>query len=281
MTIMNGKEVSSKLLQDIKEEVKKLEFSPTLAVLQIGDDAASDVYVAQKRKIADSLGFNFIHEKFNETDNEDVIINKISELNENINVNGIIVQLPIPNKFNTDKILNTILPSKDVDGLTNTSKVNLINNNVSFIPCTPLGIIKLLEFYNIDTRGKNIVIVGRSNLVGKPLFNLLINMDATVTLCHSKTKNLSFHTKNADILVSATGIKHLIKGYMVKDGSVVIDVGITREDGKLYGDVDFDSVNKKTSYITPVPGGVGPMTVVMLMSNTIDSYKKSLSFKKI
>ena len=194
--------------------------------------------------------------------------------NEDKNITGIIIQLPIPDKYNTNKLINLIDPNKDVDGLTDYNKVKLYNNEEGIIPCTPLGILELLNHYNIDVKGENIVIIGRSLLVSKPLFNLLLNKDATVTMCHSKTINLSSITKNADILISATGKPHLVTEDMIKDNAVIIDVGISRIDGKLCGDVDFENVSKKASYITPVPGGVGPMTVIMLMKNILNAYKK-------
>lgn len=273
--IMSGKEVSSKIKEDIKKEVESLEDKLTLCVVQIGNDEASNVYVRQKEKMSNELGIGFLHAKYDDTLLEEEIENEVSKLNNDPNITGIIIQLPIPNKYDTNKLINLISSNKDVDGLTDDNKVKLYNNEDAIIPCTPLGVMELLNYYNIDVKGKNVVIIGRSLLVSKPLFNLLLNKDATVTMCHSKTINLAAITKNADILISATGKPHLVTEDMVKEGAVVIDVGINRVDGKLCGDVDFENVSKKTSYITPVPGGVGPMTVTMLMKNTVDAYKRT------
>ena len=273
--IMSGKEVSSKIKEDIKKEVESLEDKLTLCVVQIGNDEASNVYVRQKEKMSNELGIGFLHAKYDDTLLEEEIENEVSKLNNDPNITGIIIQLPIPNKYNTNKLINLISSNKDVDGLTDDNKVKLYNNEDAIIPCTPLGVMELLNYYNIDVKGKNVVIIGRSLLVSKPLFNLLLNKDATVTMCHSKTIDLAAITKNADILISATGKPHLVTEDMVKEGAVVIDVGINRVDGKLCGDVDFENVSKKTSYITPVPGGVGPMTVTMLMKNTVDAYKRT------
>ncbi len=272
--IMNGKEFSSKILNSIKEEIKNLDKKLTLCVIQIGEDEASKAYIKQKENKSNELGINFKYIKFNEEESEINIENEILKLNKDQNITGIIIQLPVPNKFNTNKLINLIDSNKDVDGLTNINKAKLLNNEECLIPCTPLGVIELLKAYNIDVKGKNVVIVGRSNLVSKPLFNLLLNMDATVTMCHSKTKDLKSYTKNADVLISATGKSHLIKEDMIKENSVIIDVGISRIKGNLYGDVDFDNIKDKVSYITPVPGGVGPMTVAMLMKNVLEAYKK-------
>lgn len=272
--IMNGKEISLIVENSIKKEIENINEKLTLCVIQVGDNEASNVYIKQKEKKANELGINFKYIKFNENEIETNIENKILELNKDKSVTGIIIQLPIPSKFSTNRLINLIDSNKDVDGLTDINKAKLLNNEDCLIPCTPLGVVELLKAYNIDVKGKNIVIVGRSNLVSKPLFNLLLNMDATLTMCHSKTKDLKKYTKNADILISATGKSHLIKEDMVKDDSVIIDVGINRLNDKLCGDVDFDNVKDKVSYITPVPGGVGPMTVVMLMKNVLEAYKK-------
>lgn len=274
--ILNGKEVSSKIKEELRIDISKNNYKLGLAVIQIGNDEASNIYIKGKQKLSEELGIEFIHIKFDESVSFKIIKDKILELNDYESINGIIVQLPIPSKFDTRKLINLIDPSKDIDGLTDYNKVRLINNEPGFIPCTPLGILELLEYYNIDVFGKNVVIVGRSDLVSKPLFYLLLNKDATVTMCHSKTKDLRAYIKNADILISATGVKHLIKEDMIKEGSTIIDVGITREDGKIYGDVDFDNIKDKVSFITPVPGGVGPMTVVMLSKNLLKGYKNGI-----
>ena len=247
---------------------------PCLAVIQIGDDPASNSYIRSKEKACNEIGIYFKHIKFNETVKEIEVINKILELNNDEYVHGILLQLPLPEGFNQDKLINYIARNKDVDGLTDINVGKLFNNKPGMVSCTPLGIMKLFEKENIDVKGTNVTIVGRSNLVGKPLLGLLLNNDATVTICHSKTENLKKHTKNADILIVAVGKKHFITEDMVKEDAIVIDVGINKEDGKLYGDVDFSKVKTKVKKITPVPGGVGPMTVAMLMTNVIKAYEK-------
>lgn len=279
MTIIDGKEISTRIKEQLKNEIKTYMIKPCLAVIQIGNDPASDVYVKAKEKACNETGIYFKHLKFEETAREIEIINKIVELNNDEYVNGILLQLPLPEKFNTEKLINYIARNKDVDGLTDINVGKLINNKKCIVSCTPQGIMELLNSYDIEVSGKNVVIVGRSNLVGKPLISLFLNKDATVTVCHSKTNDLSSFTKNADILVVAAGHKHLINADMVKKDAVVIDVGINREDGKLYGDVDFESVKDKVSYITPVPGGVGPMTVAMLLKNVNETYKKMIASK--
>jgi len=272
--ILNGKELSNKIKMEIKSDVQSLMIKPCLAVIQVGNDDASNVYIENKKKACNEVGIYFKHIKFEEFALEKEIINKIIELNNDEYVDGIILQLPLPTKFNEKRLVNFITRNKDVDGLTDSNKALLIRNNPNLIPCTPLGIMTLLKEYNISVSGKNVVIVGRSNLVGIPLFHLMLNNDATVTLCHSKTTDLINYTKNADILVSATGVANLITKDMVKKDAIVIDVGINRIDGKLVGDVDFNNVSKLASYITPVPGGVGPMTVCMLLKNTVLANKK-------
>lgn len=272
--IIDGKKIRNEILEELKKEIKTYMIKPCLAVIQVGNDEASNTYIKAKENACHNIGIYFKHIKFNETVKEIEIINKILELNNDEYVHGILLQLPIPNHLNSNKLINYIARNKDVDGLTDISLGKLFNNKDGMVSCTPQGIIKLLEHEKIEISGKNIVIVGRSNLVGKPLLGLLLNKDATVTICHSKTKNLKHHTKNADILVSAVGKKHFITQDMVKDNAVIIDVGITKEEDKIYGDVDFENVKNKASYITPVPGGVGPMTVAMLMNNVIKAYKK-------
>ena len=236
-------------------QLKKF-FAITMSILTIGISHVSAMYI--RSKSAENL----------------------LELNNDEYVHGILLQLPLPEGFNADKLINYIARNKDVDGLTDINLGKLFNNKPCLISCTPQGIMKLLENESIDLEGKNVTIVGRSNLVGKPLIGLMLNKNATVTICHSKTENLSKHTKNADILVVAVGKKHFIKENMVKEDAVVIDVGINKEDGKLYGDVDFDKVKTKAKKITPVPGGVGPMTVAMLMSNVITAYQKQQKQQK-
>lgn len=273
--ILDGKVCSNKLRENLKQKVENLKARPKIVDIQIGENAASDVYIRNKEKAALSIGIDFECIRFDENTEIEAIIGKIKELNEDKNINGILVQMPIPEKYDYKKIINTISPEKDVDGLTYINAGKLLNNEDGMISCTPNGIIELLKYYNIEIASKNVVIVGRSILVGKPLSLLFLNENATVTVCHSKTKNLSQYTKNADILVVAVGKKHLITKDMVKENSVVIDVGINRVDDKIYGDVDFESV-KDIALVTPVPGGVGPMTVTMLLYNTVKSYQKTL-----
>jgi len=272
--IIDGKKLKAEIIEELKKEVKHYMIKPCLAVIQIGDDPASNTYINAKAKACDEIGIYFKHIKFTENTKEIEVINKIVELNNDEYVHGILLQLPLPEGFNADKLINYIARNKDVDGLTDINLGKLFNNKPCLISCTPQGIMKLLEQENIDLEGKNVTIVGRSNLVGKPLLGLMLNKNATVTVCHSKTENLAKHTKNADILVVAVGKKQFIKENMVKEGAVVIDVGINKEDNKLYGDVDFNNVKTKASKITPVPGGVGPMTVAMLMTNVINAYQK-------
>ena len=274
--LLDGKALSNKIKDEIKSKTKNYLIKPTLAVIQIGNDEASNIYIRTKAKACEYVGINFIHTKFEEEALEQEIINKIIELNNDSYVNGILIQLPIPSKFNQYKLLNLINKDKDVDGLTNINMGMLFKGNNNLVPCTPNGIIKLLEEYNIDLKGKHAVVVGRSNLVGKPLAMLLLQKNATVTICHSKTKNLEYFTKQADILISAVGKKDLITKDMVKEDVIVVDVGMNRVDGKLYGDVAFEDIKDIASYITPVPGGVGPMTVAMLLYNVLKNYEKNL-----
>ncbi len=272
MKILDGKSLSAKVKDELKGNVNSYFQTPILAVVTIGDDAASEVYVKNKKKACEYVGMSFIHLDYASCVKEEVVIKKIKQLNKDKSINGIIVQLPIPDNFNVSKIINTIDPAKDVDGLTNTQAGKLIQNEKCLIPCTPKGIMEIFKKYKIDLEGKHVVIVGRSNLVGKPLMLECLNKNATVTMCHSKTKDLKKYTKDADILVVAVGKKYLIDKTMVKKDSVIIDVGINRIDGKLYGDVN-PNVEEVCGYVTPVPGGVGPMTVSMLLKNTFEAYK--------
>lgn len=276
--ILDGKACSNALREELKSKIENFPTRPKLVDIQIGENAASDIYIKNKEKAAISVGIDFECIRFDENAEIEEILNKINELNIDESVNGILVQMPIPEKYDYKKIINTIDPKKDVDGLTYINSGKLLNNEDGMISCTPNGIIKLLKYYNIEIESKNVVIIGRSILVGKPLSLLFLNENASVTVCHSKTKNLSFYTKNADILVVAVGKKHLITRDMIKENSVIIDVGINRIDDKIYGDVDFENI-KEIALITPVPGGVGPMTVTMLLYNTVKSYQKS--YKKV
>lgn len=273
MQILDGKGLSAKIKDELKSEMDAYVQTPILAVITIGDDEASKVYVNSKKKACEYIGMSFMHFDYVSNVKEKTVINKIKELNKDKSVNGIILQLPIPENYDVNKLINTIDPDKDVDGLTFISQGKLFNNSDGLVPCTPKGIMELLKYYNIDLTSKNVVIVGRSNLVSKPLYALCLKNNATVTMCHTKTKDLKEYTKRADILIVATGHKYLIDKSMIKKDVIIIDVGITREDGKLYGDVN-PNVNEMCSYLTPVPGGVGPMTVAMLLKNTFEAYKK-------
>lgn len=273
MKLLDGKEVKLKVLDSLKKEVDKLDIKLGLTVIQVGEDPASSVYVRQKSKMASDMGFNFNHIKLEEDVKEEELLSIIDRLNNDDEVDGILVQMPVPKQIDAKKVQNAILPYKDVDGLTDINMGKLSHNVPSLIPCTPMGIIDLLDYYQIDIEGKNVVIIGRSDLVGRPLASLMNNRNATVTLCHSKTKDLRFFTRNADILVVAIGKANFIKREDIKDSAVVIDVGINRmEDGKLCGDVYFDDVKDKVSYITPVPGGVGQMTVAELGCNVYKAH---------
>jgi len=274
MEIIDGKRVANKLLLELKEKIDKLNKKPGLAVILANNNLASKVYVASKEKKAGEIGVESFSYKFDKSVTQNQLIQLIKELNRTPEVNGILVQLPLYEHLDEDKILEAIDPMKDVDGFhpVNVGKLNC-NLRAYAIPCTPKGIIKLLRAYNIDLVGKNVLVIGRSNIVGKPTATLLTNENATVTIAHSKTKNLKEISKNADIIVSATGQPKLIKEDMVKKGAVIIDVGIVKNNlGLLEGDVDFEHVKKQASYITPVPGGVGPMTIACLMENTYELY---------
>lgn len=280
MSILDGRQVKIQILKELKEKLLKLNESIGLVVIQIGDDAASSVYVRQKNKMTTDLNYKFQHIKLPSNIKEDELLKIIENLNNDDAVDGILVQMPIPKHLDANKVQNSILSCKDVDGLTDINAGMLVHNKDGLIPCTPMGIIDLLDHYNIPIEGKNVVIIGRSNLVGKPLANLMTNKNATVTLCHSKTNNLPFYTNNADILVASVGIPNFITEDMVKPGAIVIDVGINRlPDGSLCGDVDFTNVKEKASYITPVPGGIGQMTVAELAVNTYKAHilKKDLT----
>lgn len=280
MEIMDGKNLSNIIKDDLRKEISMYVQTPILAVITIGDDEASKVYVNNKRKSCEQVGISFMHFDYLSEVKESVVINKIKELNKDVSVNGIIVQLPIPDHFNVDKIINTIDVSKDVDGLTNESKARRMNNKSSLIPCTTKGILELLDYYKINIESKRVVVVGRSELVGTPTYQECLKRNATVTICHSKTIDLGSITKEADVLIVATGHKYLIDKNMIKEGCVIIDVGISRDNGKLYGDVN-PNVSDKCSYLTPVPGGVGPMTVVMLLKNTFIAYKSQHGVKDV
>ena len=275
--ILDGKKLRDKILEDLRIKISSYNKKPKLVVILVGDDAASQIYVGNKQKCAQKIGITseVINYPFNTT--EKVLIDKINELNNDESVHAILVQLPLPEHISKENIINAISPQKDVDGFTPYNFGKLFSGNVPFVfPCTPKGILLLLDEYGIDIEGKHAVVVGRSNIVGRPMSQMLLNRNATVTVCHSHTKNLLQITKTADILISAVG-KNIIKGEMLKSDCVVVDVGIFKdESGKLSGDVDFDSSSKIASYISPVPGGVGPMTIASLMLNTVELFEKTL-----
>ncbi|MEG2351096.1 MAG: tetrahydrofolate dehydrogenase/cyclohydrolase catalytic domain-containing protein [Bacilli bacterium] len=271
--VIDGKETSKKIKQELKEKIKSQNIFSSLAVVQIGNNASSNIYVRNKKSVCEELGIAFKLIKFDEAIAQDLVIIEINKLNNDPLINGIIVQLPLPKGFNEGEIINTIIPIKDVDGLTYTNVGNLSLENECLVSCTPLGVMALLKNYQVNLTSKNVVIVGRSNLVGKPLIQLLLKENATVTICHSKSKNIKNFTKNADVLIVAAGHPNLITKEMVKEKVIVIDVGITRENDLICGDVDYSSVSKKAALITPVPGGVGPMTVTMLMKNVVKAYE--------
>jgi methylenetetrahydrofolate dehydrogenase (NADP+) / methenyltetrahydrofolate cyclohydrolase len=278
--IINGKEIAAKKRIEIAVEVEKLKrlgVTPGLAVILVGNNPASQIYVKNKEKACLELGMNSIMIELPEDVSEVELLSKIKELNQDSTIHGILVQLPIPKHINENKVIETISPLKDVDGFHPLNIGRMMTGQNTFLPCTPFGIMVLLEESGISIAGKNVVVVGRSNIVGKPVGQLLLNQHATVTYCHSKTKDLKFHTDQADILVAAVGIPNFIKAEHIKVGAVVIDVGINRnENGKLCGDVAFDEVSAKAGYITPGPKGVGPMTITMLMYNTLKSATERL-----
>ena len=275
--ILNGKEVAKKTRENLKskvEELKKKNIFPKLAVIMVGDDGASKIYVRNKSKACEELGIEYEEFLLDENTTQQQLLQLINELNERKDVHGILLQSPVPKHLDINEAFRTISPEKDVDGFNPVNVGKLVLGQDTFISCTPFGVMKLLEEYNIETEGKNAVVIGRSNIVGKPMLQCLLNKHATVTICHSKTENLKEITKKADILVAAIGKAKFVTKDMVKPGAVVIDVGINRnEQGKVCGDVDFNEVEGVASYITPVPGGVGPMTVAMSMENIVKAAK--------
>ncbi len=267
--LLEGKPISEKILSETRKRVVRLGFSPGLAIIRVGQDPASKTYVGTKLRRAEECGITGKEYELTAHTPEKKITDLIRRLNKDKKTHGIIVQLPLPSHFNTEKVLGTISPDKDVDGLHPLNLGKLFQGRPAFISATPQGIMELLQFYKIQTAGKAAVIVGRSAMVGKPMAALLLNADATVEICHSKTHNLAEHTKRADILVVAVGKPLFITSDMVKEGATVIDVGINRTEEKIVGDVDFEKVEKKAGAITPVPGGVGLLTVACLMKNVL------------
>ncbi|WML30755.1 bifunctional methylenetetrahydrofolate dehydrogenase/methenyltetrahydrofolate cyclohydrolase FolD [Neobacillus sp. OS1-32] len=279
--IISGKEIAAKKRLELAKEVEKLKaqgITPGLAVILVGDNHASKTYVRNKQKACHELGMYSLLIELPEEVSEAELLKKIDELNHDPVIHGILVQLPLPKHIDEKKVIDTISPTKDVDGFHPVNIGKMMTGENGFLPCTPFGIIVMLEDTGISVAGKHAVVVGRSNIVGKPVGQLLLNRHATVTYCHSKTENLKQYTKTADILVVAVGIANFIKADHIKEGAVVIDVGMNRnEAGKLCGDVDFEEVSKKAGYITPVPNGVGPMTITMLMYNTVKAAAESIN----
>ena len=275
--IIDGKAISAAVKQRVKngvEELSKKGITTSLAVIIVGDDPASKVYVANKKKACEALGIISEEYALPASTTKEELLSLIDTLNGRKDINGILCQLPLPSGLDEKAVINAILPEKDVDAFHPQNVGKIMIGDYDFVPCTPAGIMEMLSYEGIDPEGKHCVVIGRSNIVGKPMSMLLLHKNGTVTVCHSRTKNLAEICRSADILVAAVGRARFVTADMVKDGAVVIDVGMNRVDGKLCGDVDFDSVKEKASYITPVPGGVGPMTIAMLMQNTLTAAKK-------
>lgn len=276
--IIDGKALAKKIRENLKiecEELKEKGIIPKLAVIMVGDNPASKVYVRNKSKACNEVGIEYKEYLLEEDTTQKELLDLIKSLNEKEEINGILLQSPLPAHLDINEAFKAITYAKDVDGFTPSSVGKLCIGEDTFVSCTPYGVMKMFEEYKIDLNGKDVVILGRSNIVGKPLIQCCLQKNATITVCHSKTKNLKEHTKRADIIIAAIGQSKFVKADMVKEGAVIIDVGINRgEDGKLTGDVDFENVKEKASYITPVPGGVGPMTIAMLMNNVIKATKE-------
>ena len=271
--ILDGKKIKNLILDEVKAEVTKFDVKPMLVVIQVGNADASNIYIKQKFNMCNYVGYVFRHIKLASDVNTEYVVGLINELNDDDSVTGILVQLPLVDTIDKDKVLNSISYLKDVDGLTEINRNKLIKNEDGLFPCTPLGVMELLRRYNISVEGKKVVIVGRSNLVGKPLGVMISNNGGDVIFCHSKTEDISKYTKSADIIISAVGKPKLITSDMIGNGAVIIDIGITKINDDICGDVDFEAVKEKCSYITPVPGGVGPMTIAMLAKNLINAYE--------
>lgn len=270
--LLEGKTPANEITENLKEEIKNLKndgINPTLCVIEVGDDPASKIYLRVKRNLAKKVGINEVGLHFPANTSQAELLEKIKELNQDPNINGIMVQLPVPPQIDPRAIFETIAPEKDADGFSPLNLGRLWEGQSDIIPATVRSILTLIDYYGIDMTGKNTVIIGRSVIVGKPLAAVLVGRDATVTIAHSKTKNLADLTKNADVIISDVGKAHLVTEDMVKDGAILIDVGMNREDGKLMGDIDFDTVSPKAEAITPVPRGVGPLTVASLMKQAV------------
>ena len=278
MILLDGKALSEKIKEEVKVEVAQLveekQITPGLAVILVGNDAASATYVASKAKSCKNAGIYSVVHEMPESITQEELLETIQRMNENPKLDGILVQLPLPKHIDTTIVLEAINPLKDVDGFHPYNVGRMVSNLDSFLPATPFGVMRMFEEYGIELSGKNVVVIGSSDIVGKPMASLLINAKATVTVCNSRTKDLASHTKAADIVVIAVGVPYLLKADMIKEGAIVIDVGINRLDtGKLVGDADFEDCKSKCSHITPVPGGVGPMTIGMLLKNTLKAAK--------
>ena len=280
VVILDGKQLSNKIKEELKNKIKKYEKKPGLAIILVGNKSDSEIYVRMKKKACEYVGINNFDFHYDENISENIILDKINELNNDNNINGILVQLPLPQHLNKDKILNSIKIEKDIDGFHEANVGKLTLNKFSVCPCTPIGVIKLLDHYNIELKGKNIVVIGKSNIVGLPLSLLLLHREATVTITHSNTIDLPSVTKNADILISACGQPQMINSNYIKDDVIIVDIGISRIDYnnkkgyKIVGDVDYDNVINKVKAISPVPGGVGPMTIAMLLENCVNNFLK-------
>lgn len=275
--IIDGKVISASVKERVKNGVAELNskgITVGLAVIIVGDDPASKIYVANKKKACEALGIISEEYALPASTTEEELLALVDELNHKKSINGILCQLPLPSHLDEKLIINSIMPEKDVDAFHPTNVGRIMIGDFDFVPCTPAGIMEMLAYENINPEGKSCVVIGRSNIVGKPMAMLLLHKNGTVTVCHSRTKNLKEICSKADILVAAVGKAKFVTADMVKEGAVVIDVGMNRVDGKLYGDVDFEEVSKKASAVTPVPGGVGPMTIAMLMQNTLTAAKK-------
>ena len=276
MTLIDGKKVAEKCKKNIEERIKRLNRTPGFAVIRIGEDEASKIYVRLKHKMSEELGINFTEYHLEENITQEDLISLIRKLNSDDEVDGILLQSPIPYHLNILEAFQTIAPEKDVDGFSPINVGKLVQRQECFAACTPTGVMTMLKEYNIPIEGKHAVVIGRSNIVGRPMAELLLNANATVTICHSKTQNLADIVKTADILVVAIGKPKFITADMIKEGAVVVDVGINRipDSKKIVGDVDFENVKEKCSYITPVPGGVGPMTIMTLMDNVVTACER-------
>ncbi len=279
--IIDGKAVSEQIREALKKKIETLRgkygSSPGLAVVLVGDNPASQIYIQNKRKACEYVGIRSYYHHLDIHTPQEKLLDLIHTFNQDPQIHGILVQLPLPKHISEEKILTSILPEKDIDGFHPLNVGKLVSNTPGLRPCTPAGIIELLDYYNIPIEGRHAVVVGRSNIVGKPLALMLLHRHATVTICHSRTLSLSSYTRQADILVAAIGKPQFIRGDMVKENAVVVDVGINRVDGKLVGDVDFESVATKAAAITPVPGGVGPMTIVRLLENTVQAFESLIT----